>query len=73
LSGNEKVDKLKVIHNKLEVDIAAYCEHQLNIKHKKNCNGWEGRQQFNQLWLTMFMRTLEELNKGAQVSSSLGT
>jgi hypothetical protein len=38
LSGNKKVKKAREIHNKLEVDIAAYCEHQLNMRHKKNCN-----------------------------------
>ncbi len=43
LSGNEKVERAKEIHDKLEVDIVAYCEHQLNMRHKKNCNG------FNQL------------------------
>lgn len=42
--GNEKVERAKEIHDELEVDIAAYCEHQLNMKHKKNCNG------FNQLF-----------------------
>jgi len=44
LSGNEKVEQAKEIHDDLEVDIAAYSEHQLNMKHKKNCNG------FNQLF-----------------------
>jgi hypothetical protein len=44
LSRNEKVDRAKEIHNELEVDIVAYCEHKLNMKHKKNCNG------FNQLF-----------------------
>jgi hypothetical protein len=32
------------MHNKLEAGIAAYCEHQLNMRHKKNCN------RFNQLF-----------------------
>ncbi len=44
LSGNEKVDRAREIRGDLEVDIAAYCEHKLNMKHKKNCNG------FNQLF-----------------------
>jgi hypothetical protein len=44
LSRNEKVDKAREIHDDLEVDIAAYCEHKLNMKHKKNGNG------FNQLF-----------------------
>jgi hypothetical protein len=44
LSGNEKVERAKEIYDELEVDIAAYCEHQLNTKHKKNCNS------FNQLF-----------------------
>jgi hypothetical protein len=38
------VDRAREIHDDLEVDIAAYCEHKLNMKHKKNCNG------FNQLF-----------------------
>ena len=44
LSGNEKVERAREIHNELEVDIAAYCKHKLNMKHKRNCNG------FNQLF-----------------------
>ena len=36
LSGNEKVERAKEIHDKLEVGIATYCEHQLNMRHKKN-------------------------------------
>ncbi len=44
LSGNEKVERAREIHDELEVDIAAYCEHKLNMKHKRNCNG------FNQLF-----------------------
>jgi hypothetical protein len=35
LSGNEKVERAREIHDELEVNIAAYCEHQLNMKHKK--------------------------------------
>ncbi len=44
LSENEKVEKAREIHNELEVDIAAYCEHRQNMRHKKNCN------RFNQLF-----------------------
>jgi hypothetical protein len=40
LSGNKKVERAREIHNELEADIAAYCEHQLNMHHKKNCNGF---------------------------------
>ncbi len=40
LSGNEKVKKAKEIHGELEADIVAYCEHRLNMRHKKNCNGF---------------------------------
>ena len=43
LSDNEKVEKAKRLHNNLEVDIAAYNEHRLNMRHKDNVNG------FNQL------------------------
>ncbi len=38
LCGNEKVERVKEIHDELEVDITAYCEHKLNMKHKKNVN-----------------------------------
>ena len=44
LSDNEKVEKAKRLHNNLEVDIAAYNEHRLNMRHKDNVNG------FNQLF-----------------------
>ena len=44
LSGNEKVEKAKEILDGLEVDIAAYNEHRLNMRHKDNVNG------FNQLF-----------------------
>jgi hypothetical protein len=40
LSGNVKVNREREIHNDLEVDIAPYCEHKLNMKHKKNSNGF---------------------------------
>jgi hypothetical protein len=38
--GNEKVDKAKDLHDELEVDIAAYCEHWLNMCYKRNQNGF---------------------------------
>jgi hypothetical protein len=41
---NKKLDRTKAIHNDLEVDIVAYCKHQLNMRHHLNCNG------FNQLF-----------------------
>jgi hypothetical protein len=44
LSDNEKVKKAKEIHDKLEVDIAAYNEHRLNMQHRGNVNG------FNQIF-----------------------
>jgi hypothetical protein len=40
LSRNKKVNRAKEIHDDLEVDIAVYCEHKLNMKHKKNGNGF---------------------------------
>ena len=43
LSDNKKIDKAKEIHDELNVDIAAYCEHRLNMRNKHNING------FNQL------------------------
>jgi hypothetical protein len=44
MCNNEKLERMREIHNKLEVDIVAYSEHQLNMKNKNNCNG------FNQLF-----------------------
>jgi hypothetical protein len=44
LCDNEKVDKAKEIHDKLEVDIVAYNEHRLNMRDRRNVNG------FNQLF-----------------------
>jgi hypothetical protein len=44
LSRNEKVERATEIHDNLEVNIAVYCEHKFDMKHKKNCNG------FNQLF-----------------------
>jgi len=40
MCDNKKLERMQEIHNKLEVDIAAYSEHQLNMKNKKNCNGF---------------------------------
>jgi hypothetical protein len=44
-NNNRKVQKAKQIHNDLEVDIAAYNEHRLNMQHKLNKEG------FSQLFL----------------------
>jgi hypothetical protein len=44
LSGNAKVERARQIHDELEVDMEAYCEQRLNMRHKKNVNG------FNQLF-----------------------
>jgi hypothetical protein len=44
MCNNKKLERMREIHDKLEVDIAAYREHQLNMRNKKNCNG------FNQLF-----------------------
>ncbi len=44
LCGNRKVERGKEIHDELEVDVGAYCKHKLNMRHKKNGNG------FNQLF-----------------------
>jgi hypothetical protein len=38
ICGNKKVDRMKELHAELEVDMAAYYEHKLNMKHKKNIN-----------------------------------
>ncbi len=44
LMDNEKVERARELHDELEVDIAAYNEHRLNMAHKLNING------FNQLF-----------------------
>ena len=44
LSENQKVESMKEIHDELETDVVAYCEHKINLKHKRNVNG------FNQLF-----------------------
>ncbi len=38
MCNNKKLERMREIHNKLEVDIAAYSKHELNMKNKKNCN-----------------------------------
>ena len=43
-TNNWKVEKAKDIHDELEVDIAAYNKHKINMKHKMNKVG------FNQLF-----------------------
>jgi hypothetical protein len=44
MCNNKILERMREIHDELEVDIAAYSRHQLNMKNKKNCNG------FNQLF-----------------------
>ncbi len=44
LSNNAKLEKAKEIHDELEVEIAAYNEHWLNLRHRLNVNG------FNQMF-----------------------
>ena len=44
LCKNEKVERMKELHDELEIDVAAYCEHKINYRHKMNTNG------FNQLF-----------------------
>jgi exonuclease III len=44
MSDNEKVERMKELHNELKIDVAAYCKHKINFKHKRNANG------FNQLF-----------------------
>jgi hypothetical protein len=40
INNNEKLEKARALHNELEEDISGYCEHQLNMSHKANCNGF---------------------------------
>ena len=35
-TGNRKVEKARAIHDDLEVDIVAYNEHHINLRHKRN-------------------------------------
>ncbi len=44
MCNNKKLERMREIHDKLEVDIVAYSKHQLIMKNKKTCNG------FNQLF-----------------------
>ena len=44
LCENEKVERMRELHDELEIDVAAYCEHKINYKHRKHVNG------FNQLF-----------------------
>ncbi len=37
---NKKLDRARAIHDNLKVDIVAYCKHQLNMRHRLNCNGF---------------------------------
>lgn len=39
-TNNEKVEKARELHDELEIDIAAYNEHRLNMKHKDNTIGF---------------------------------
>ena len=43
-NNNEKVTKAKELHDELEANVVAYCEHRLNLKNKRNMVG------FNQLF-----------------------
>jgi hypothetical protein len=42
LCCNQKIERSKEIHNELKVDVAAYCKHKLNMRQKKNGNGFNG-------------------------------
>jgi hypothetical protein len=44
MKDNDKLERMQELHDALEVDIAAYCEHKINYQHKMNTNG------FNQLF-----------------------
>ena len=39
-SGNEKLEKARQLNHDLEVDVACYNEHRLNLMHKNNRNGF---------------------------------
>jgi len=44
MGNNDKVEKAKEIIDELEVDLVAYNQHRLNMRHRLNSNG------FNQLF-----------------------
>ncbi len=44
LSDSGMVERMKEIHDKLEIDIMANCKHKINFRHKRNVDG------FNQLF-----------------------
>ena len=78
LCNNNKVEQSKEIHDVLKVDVAVYCKHKMNMKHRQIVHG------FNQLFKgsgaaihillrIMYKRTLVGHNKGEQVYCSLGT
>ena len=72
LSNNAKLKKAKEIHDKLEVDIVAYYEHRLNLRHRLNVNGCNQmfqvvRQQSNPLQLITSLNILAVSRRGGQV------
>ncbi len=40
LCDDDKVEQSKEVHDELEVDVAAYCKHTLNMKHRQNVHGF---------------------------------
>jgi hypothetical protein len=73
LSNNNKVEQMQAIHDDLEVNLASYCKHKLNMKHKRNVNGFnqflkEASLQFSPSRCTMFMRTWDEYNREVPAS-----
>jgi len=77
LSDNEKIEKAKEIHNELNVDIAAYCEHRLNMRNKHNNNGFNqflrvAKQQFSPWWRIIPTRISVVCRRGEQAFCYLG-
>jgi hypothetical protein len=78
LSSNEKVNRVREIHDDLEVNIAAYCEHKLNMKYTQNSNGFSqlfkgGEAAVQSIVAHMYMKILAGFSKGVQAFSSLVT
>jgi hypothetical protein len=68
LSNNAKLEKAREIHNELEVDIAAYNEHWLNLCHHLNVNDFnQVRRQSNPSQLITPMKILVVSRRGGQV------
>ncbi len=73
MCNNEKLERMREIHNKLKVNIAAHSRHRLNMKNKNNCNGFNqlfkgGKRWYIQSLHTKSMKILARSSKEVQAS-----